>query len=384
MEQIELLKIEFEKSRNLQKEYEIRLKIIDPLKIQLEKQVKILISEKKQLEADYIRSQQNEVTLKAEVDRIKLLLTTREKDLKISTEKIDRLEKEKISLHEEIKKYILRLSKLEAENIQYKGESERIRSDYEIRIRELKEDIRDLKSKISSLNTEIENIKEENYDIGSQLKDEKSQKEKILIEKMNFEFKIKEISIEVDRLKQLNIEIKSKPPSIIKELIPGPERIIEIPVEKIVYAPPIEKIVEVPFEKIIHVPVEKIVYSENTGLIAELNIIKEQNILMERDFFRLKGDLELLQNENRQKIEEINVLRKRLDELMILKNNEVVGSWGEVEELRRRLVDVTNELHRQQEINGEKNNYLSGYINSLLEKISRLENMINLRREKIF
>lgn len=384
MEQIELLKLDLEKSRSLQKEYEFKLKIIDPLKIQLEKQVKILLSEKKQLESDFIRSQQNELSLQAEVDRLKQLVTTREKELRISAEKIDRLEKEKASFHEELKKHLLRLSKLEAENIQYKSESERIRSDYEIRIRELKEDIRDLKSKISSLNLEIENIKEENYDLSSQLKDEKTQKEKILIEKMNFEFKIKEISIEVDRLKQLNMEIKSQPPTIIKEVVPGPERIIEIPVEKIVHAPPIEKIVEVPFEKVIHVPVEKIVYGEHPGLIEELNIAKEQKILIERDFNRMKGDFEMVQNENRQKIEEINVLRRRLDELMIIKNNEVVGSWGEAEELRRRLAEVSNELHRQQEINAEKNNYLSGYINSLLEKNSRLENMINLRREKQF
>lgn len=282
-----------------------------------------------------------------------------DKELKQVIEKKTIIEKEKLDLAEELKKILPKISKLETENQFYKKDIERLEIEKEEKIRELKQEISFLTNKIKLLQTELDNLKEENLEMGFEIKEEKNLKERIMIDKMNIEFRLKETELEIFELRKKIQELLNKPPQIIRETLPAKEIIVEKPIEKIEFI-------------------------DNPQLISKLTALEEGNNLYRNDIIMAKGKIDNLEMKLIEKIEENNSLIKKFKDLEMNKNNEmnniIFDLRKENDEIKSKLIFCEKEMKRQFDINQEKNIYVSNYINSLTEKNNALENMLKFRK----
>ncbi len=370
-EQIIRLKSDLEKSNSSRKEFEIKLKMIESLKFDLDKKFRALDQEKKTMETELIKSQREFSINAGEIEKYRILYSTKEKELKGVLDRLEICNKQKEILEEESKKLLPKISKLETENIYLKSDNERIINESHLRMNELKRELMDLNNKIKGLNYEITGYKNENDELKSEIKEERNFKERIMIEKMNLESKNKEFEIEIANLKRRLDELLRKPPQIIREVAQAP------------LIPPI-------IEKIIEKPVEKIVYIENPDILKELEFLRSQNIAFEKEIFGLQEQLHCLNIELNDKTTEIEhwrrqfqqLERRKLDEIEVISNEKFMVFGRENEDLKYRFRFLTEELKRQSELNQEKNQNLATQIRALNEKNLQLENILQYYKYK--
>lgn len=362
-ETINRLKIELEKAISAKRELEIKVKMLEPIKFDLEKKVRTLDQEKKALEFELLKVQKEMAMIQAEVEKYRVLYNLKDKDYKALLEKYEALFKQKEALEEENKKLLPKLGKLEAENIYLKKDNERIINETQLKINEMKREINDLNLRIKTLILEITDYKRENDELKNELKEERLLKEKVMIDKMNIEGRLKEADMEIISLKRKIEELLRRPPQIIKERIP-------------------------PIETIVEKPVEKTVFVDNPENIKEIEFLKNRCIGFEKEIMALKEKLNYLDVEVRDREMEIThwkgqfqqLERRRFDEIEITANERVRVLDQENEDLKYRLRFLSEELKRQSDLNQDKNENFGNQIKALKEKNQHLEEMVQYYR----
>lgn len=355
-EQINKLKIELDKVNSLKKELEIKVKMLEPVKIDLEKKLRISEQEKKSLEQDLLKIQKEMMTIQAELEKYRALFHAKEKELKSVSERLELCIKQKEILEEENKRLLPIISRLEAENIFLKNDNERIMAETQLRINDFKREINDLNNRILGLMNDISFCRSENEDLKKEIKEERILKEKILLDKLGLENILKEKDTVILSLKKKIEDLLRNPHTVIKEL------------------PPIEKIVEK--------PIEKIVYTDNPDILKHNEILKSQNYEQEHRLLALNDQINGLTIEINDKIAEIKQWKSH-SEMLERKQSEQLERVERIRfleqennDLKFKLKFVSDELKRQNEINQEKNLNMANQIRALNEKNQSLDNIL--------
>ena len=359
-EQINKLKFEFEKANTARKEFEVKVKMLEPSKFELEKRVRALDQEKKSLEFELLKAQKDFSSYQSDVEKYRVLYNAKEKELKALIDRYEVSIKQKEMFEEENRKMVPKISKLETENIFLKNDNERIINETHLRMNELKREIIELNNRLKTLNLEINGYKDENDDLKLELRDERTLKERILIEKMNLETRYKEYEIEISNLRRQIDDLLHRPPQFIKDIQPQT------------------------IEKIVEKPIEKLIYVDNPEILKQMEFHKNQAMGLEKEVMKLKEELHCIQLEINDKVMEAGhwkgqfqqLERRKLEDTEIITNEKVRVLEQENDDLKYRLKFLTDELNRQCELNQEKNQNLAGQIRALNEKNLQLENII--------
>lgn len=169
---------------------------------------------------------------------------------------------------------------------------------------------------------------------------------------------------EKDLIKEVIVEKRVEIPfEVIKEV----EKIVEVPVDRVIEKeiyitddeqikelsnkierlqnkPPIEKIVEVSVDRIVEIvkEVEKIVEVPVEKIVTNIEYIRDQKI--ENELF---GKIEQLENETAKKNEELDELRRTLDELR--QKLDIKEDNDKVKLLQRTIQNIRTELQQKNE-----------------------------------
>lgn len=351
--QITQLKQELGNVIALNKEYTIKIEVLQVTYTKLLAEFEELKEINKNLEEELLKYQKNEMLLRTEIEKIKALLSSKEKECIFFREKSETLESEKQHLTEENKKLMLKLIKYESENALYKLQIEKMNEIYNERVLFLKNEITDLRKTNKGLMDDINEIKKENLLIKVENQELSKERDKWREDYQELELLLKNKGGEISHLHMMIERLEQRPPREIITQVPVEkiiEKIVEIPVEKIIDRP-VDRIVEVPVDRIIEMPKEHIVYRENNELIEEFHELQQIKNTMEHEIRRL--------------IDERNMLEQRNMEGECL-----------VEDLRTRINRMMEDIREMQIANQEKNVDIAKYIESLINQNKYLENMM--------
>jgi len=358
---IEDLKKNLDNVVALNKEYANKIEYLQTSYSKLLIEFEELQELKKSVDEELLKYQKNEIILRTEVEKLKAILNSFEKENHRLREKNDSLESEKAFLLDENKKFLAKLTKFEAENAIYKLELEKMKEFYTEKVNLLKHEIGELQKTNKTLVEENAEYKKDIIALKTENQELLQDREKMREEIRELAFLLKEKGHELNHLKMLLDEMERKPPRQVYTEVPVEKR-IEVPVEKIV-----EKIREIPVEKIIEVPFEKIVdrpvYVENDEQIRRMEnenqeLYNESNYWKERCFQLEKRELKGL-------MEERNGLVERNIE-------------GEnfINDLKQKINMMSSNIQTMQVANQEKNSNIAQYIESLISQNQYLENLV--------
>lgn len=358
-EQIGALKIDLDKSIFLVKELELKLRMIEPSKLELEKKLRLLDQEKKNVDAEFHKLQKEFNLMHVELEKFRVLYSSTEREIKLIAEKLEICERQKEAIEKENRQIFARMSQVEAENNFLKSENEKIINEHQFVVKDMKMDINDLHAKIADLMNQISFCRNENETLKAELKDERIQKERAIRDKLNLENLARDLEFKNKIMKKEIDDLLNRPPTIIKqnEPLPQPEKIVEKPIEIVKYIDKEETLRELENLRIKCKEVEE----NYKSLIREkerISFALEDRDQEAKQWKRHSENLERKLNEHSGVLEKASSLERE--------NND----------LKSKLKFISDELVRQTNLNQEKNENLASHIKILKEKNENLENIL--------